>query len=633
MAVNNSAGIFDWGPTGRSIEVNASGQLLTTNEPVGGLYPLGYGKTGRALCVDGSGRLCVTSAGGGTDTTAIEADLTEVRSDFYNASGDLYSNRARGWETVLSSPFTTERRPYSAGVFHGEMLLAGTDEDTLWKVNFENKSVDVLDSGFTTSIFQGKDSDGQNVTQEMFISDVYIWDGDSKHAHGLSTPKRAQKILGNIYLFQDDSNVWRWDKTSITSFTDVSSDIVWNDMAGSWRISVDCRGFGFIYTRDYSGGTKYINKWNGNPDEAALVVLEKNSTEADEFGLFRYNNDVFAMIVGGTEAGKLYKYDWGSHTFTQFIADTGYESSVNLGSNVAGALYNGDFHFLAQKKSNSEWHLVKFDGWNITLVDDDLPTIQVQHEMMVYNHHLYLLTYDHSVQNSTKLYRWIKSPLQDSRETSERVGRIDTRVQRLETPPSGWALPSASDWEYGDSYFHLGSGLYRRFVNPVGVPQWYQEVQHGRLAEVSEDNGLTGYTSLVLGAAGDWVPYVSNQASGSFKDCPGVDVTASGFTVNAGAAKCPISRGFWIVQSNVTFGGSNNTTFATSIFVNGNQQKNTTTHGKTLAGDHRISLHNQGVIHLADGDELTLRFMSNSVSPTANIYSWNLFAHKYNPSS
>lgn len=103
MAVNNSAGIFDWGPTGRSIEVNASGQLLTTNEPVGGLYPLGYGKTGRALCVDGSGRLCVTSAGGGTDTTAIEADLTEVRSDFYNASGSFMTAGSDTYKTNLDN--------------------------------------------------------------------------------------------------------------------------------------------------------------------------------------------------------------------------------------------------------------------------------------------------------------------------------------------------------------------------------------------------------------------------------------------------------------------------------------------------------------------------------------------------
>lgn len=568
--------------------------------------------------------------------SALKQTNEAQQSFIVNASGDLYSNRARGWEPILISPFTTERRLYGLGVWHGEILILGTDEDKLWKVDLENKSlVQIADTMAAASTVQGKDSDGQSTIPEMFFSDTYIWDGDSKVAHGLTSPFQINKILGEIYsIHLNTATVNRWNKTSLNSWADVSADTVWTDISTNAMLhSVDCRGTAFLYTGDYSTSAKQIRTWNGNPDDTSVTVLSYNDSEIDRIGLMRYNDNIFVFSQGGSTAGRVSKYNWDTRSFDTFIADCGYNVYLTVSRNIAGQIYSGDFYFLGKRKADGADCLLKFDGWNVVEVDANLPTLEPQSDLLVYGGCLYFVTYDESGANQGKMYRWIKAPGQDFRANNERVDDIDTRLMIRETPPSGWSLPDASDWEYGDSYFHLGSGLYRRFVNPVGVPQWYQEVQHGRLAEVSEDNGLTGYTSLVLGAAGDWVPYVSNQASGSFKDCPGIDVTASGFTVNAGAAKCPISRGFWIVHSNVTFGGSNNTMFATSIFVNGNQQKNTTTHGKTLAGDHRISLHNQGVIHLADGDELTLRFVSRSASPTANIYSWNLLAHKYNPSS
>lgn len=97
MAVNSSAGIFDWGPTGRSIEVNASGQLVTTNDPVNGLYPLGYGKTGRALCVDGSGRLCITgvTSGGSASVESYKIDLA-TNAWITNGSGLFYQDITHG---------------------------------------------------------------------------------------------------------------------------------------------------------------------------------------------------------------------------------------------------------------------------------------------------------------------------------------------------------------------------------------------------------------------------------------------------------------------------------------------------------------------------------------------------------
>jgi len=75
MSINSSAGIFDWGPTGRYYRVNASGQIEATSEVAGGIYPLGYGRTGRAVCVDASGRLAVylVNGGGGSSTATLQS--------------------------------------------------------------------------------------------------------------------------------------------------------------------------------------------------------------------------------------------------------------------------------------------------------------------------------------------------------------------------------------------------------------------------------------------------------------------------------------------------------------------------------------------------------------------------------
>ncbi|MHA2341937.1 MAG: hypothetical protein ACXADW_08660, partial [Candidatus Hodarchaeales archaeon] len=63
MANRQTYGIFAYGPTGRSISVDASGRLDATVEPEGALYIFGYGDTGRFLSVDASGRLATVIHG------------------------------------------------------------------------------------------------------------------------------------------------------------------------------------------------------------------------------------------------------------------------------------------------------------------------------------------------------------------------------------------------------------------------------------------------------------------------------------------------------------------------------------------------------------------------------------------
>lgn len=170
MAVNNSAGIFDWGPTGRSVEVDASGQLITTNEPVGGLYPLGYGKTGRALCVDGSGRLCITgvttTSSGGSGSGAVDSAVaTALSGRIYTgqdyelvedlgelvysvedmndrifvgarANGNLYEMSASGWNKIAVVPDATRVNALKA--WRGKLYVGALHDAEIYRLDGHN---------------------------------------------------------------------------------------------------------------------------------------------------------------------------------------------------------------------------------------------------------------------------------------------------------------------------------------------------------------------------------------------------------------------------------------------------------------------------------------------------------------
>jgi hypothetical protein len=59
MINEQSPGFFSFGPVGRPLNVDASGRLVSTVEPIGGLYVYGYGDTGRFLSVDASGSMAM----------------------------------------------------------------------------------------------------------------------------------------------------------------------------------------------------------------------------------------------------------------------------------------------------------------------------------------------------------------------------------------------------------------------------------------------------------------------------------------------------------------------------------------------------------------------------------------------
>lgn len=67
---------FLFGPTGRSILVDASGRLVATGDSNNGLYPFAFGDTGRTLVVDASGRLVLSPLSPGIGASGAGSSLT-----------------------------------------------------------------------------------------------------------------------------------------------------------------------------------------------------------------------------------------------------------------------------------------------------------------------------------------------------------------------------------------------------------------------------------------------------------------------------------------------------------------------------------------------------------------------------
>lgn len=89
--------IYLRGTTGETLNVDASGRLLVTDNPSASGFILGAGNTGRNLAVDGNGRLHVSLAPG-SGLALPDLSSSVFGASFYLVGSGFYRRGITSWE-------------------------------------------------------------------------------------------------------------------------------------------------------------------------------------------------------------------------------------------------------------------------------------------------------------------------------------------------------------------------------------------------------------------------------------------------------------------------------------------------------------------------------------------------------
>ena len=208
--------VFDNGPAGRSLRVDASGRLLATGDVGAGLFVYGYGDSGRALMVDASGRLAVVLSGG--------AGEANTASNIGSSSGLLYSGKVGVDLQIRSLAPGSGIRIETIGntvridnTNDDDITLLESQHDQL-QLDFTNSSgniganqfllggsvaLDVASSGANQIVL------GSNSIQDTHLKgQVHIY--DQLHVYGcMHTPVSSGTVDGNETINMNVSNVFR----------------------------------------------------------------------------------------------------------------------------------------------------------------------------------------------------------------------------------------------------------------------------------------------------------------------------------------------------------------------------------------------------------------------------------------
>lgn len=370
MAVNNSAGIFDWGPTGRSVEVDASGQLITTNEPVGGLYPLGYGKTGRALCVDGSGRLCITgvttTSSGGSGSGVVDSAvatalsgriytgqdyelITDLGENVYSVenmndrifvgargNGNLYEMSTSGWNRIAVVPDATRVNALKA--WRGNLYVGALHDAEIYRLDGHNLTYITKASGVAGRINNFGEYDDKliYVVEANYGTDannriypVFYYDGSTS---GILTKTRTNvpswgwqfapiALDHELYVYAaNEQYLHRFDGINYDFYSD-------SDLAGViWSRVFKGRLYGF--------GTNGVITFDKSTKDNRVEFYSGNAMTAQTNSAIVYRGRMYAC----DSAGDIYQTD-GTGEWT-------YDGTI--GKSVAGlAIASGSLYVVA----------------------------------------------------------------------------------------------------------------------------------------------------------------------------------------------------------------------------------------------------------------------------------------------
>lgn len=187
------------------------------------------------------------------------------------------------------------------------------------------------------------------------------------------------------------------------------------------------------------------------------------------------------------------------------------------------------------------------------------------------------------------------------------------------TPPATGLLVYNTGGAVVEGFYFWANGLWNEVINDKRV---FANEQFGELYEI-----ITGGTAteVSLGTSGTWTGWKTAE-EGILSN----GITAD--TTDAFADKIFISRyGLYTIQLALSVGGSQNQTITSSIFYTRASVETETriqVYSKMGSQGALISGSSIGVLELFPGDELDLRFTSNSNGETLNIYSINYIVTK-----
>jgi len=376
------------------------------------------------------------------------------------ASGDFYGDTARSWELIAKAWDASERRCYDMVSWHGNLYIEGTDTDSIYRINTAEKTV--TDVATMNTTFGDFGRHNHEPIQSYLFGDADAWDGTTRYDIAVNaTNYRVRQYKNRIYFFDNDSpyRILGWNAIG-KGWWDWSSWTAWNNIKATGVYNmVEAGGHAFLH---YGTNPQTVLKWNGNPDTAATVIYTCQASEAPR--LFVLNNDLYLWADGGTNDGKIYKFNWVTDQFVLYL-NSAY--SCAGGAELSFAEKDCCMYMSAVKISDSSRKLIRFNGSNVQEITS-MPNPEPNGDYLCFhNGALYLLIFDVSGLNQMYLYRYNKSLLGEEGSLRKDMSEIKLSDSLQHSPPSGVLLPVPANYNYGDWYYLNASGnaFYRKGIN------------------------------------------------------------------------------------------------------------------------------------------------------------------------
>lgn len=504
---------YSFGPTGRYISVDTDGKIVATSEVGQTAYVYGYGDTGRALAVDASGRLILSSlsnivassASSGTfsedswrslgsvvvgNNPNIIGDLTKYNNALYQAVG--VSVDASGY--LYKIEYDENSGLSSSIVFAISIITSGVPK--VLSPYRGNLYIGLGGSSLSGYIFKLNTKD--NVT---FIGAVSGYNPSAsnqvQHIEGMGIHDNKLIIgIRNSPFGATEQPVFYYDETNFGELCRIKTDAA--TVTDTKVISFGNRLFAFqntVKSLTIFDGIRKQYYDSGSISLKTAAVYNNKLYFGGSLGLYEWDDDSFAikkLNTGGgnylSSVGSLFVYNNKLYIAEQYVLPTssGVVRSFNGDSFKCEYAINGAV-LTEFAELNGRLFLMNQIGGNIytyrassyeALRDckDKIPHTLKDNKEYIKNLFEYVGNkYQERdaqgalIQVDTQQYPIYTSNniTQSNEPLSSGITRLDQKLGPTSTPPSGLVLPSASSYNFGDQFYVIGSGFYRR-----GISDW-----------------------------------------------------------------------------------------------------------------------------------------------------------------